>query len=56
MMLTIVRIDNGIVTCELEDGTLIDIAQRWFDNNIKENDKIEFDICNNKTDNANFVE
>ena len=45
MMLRIVRIDNGIVTCELEDGTLIDIAQMWFDN-IKENDKIEFEIEN----------
>ena len=44
MMLTIVRIDNGIVTCELEDGTLIDIAQMWFDKNIKKNDEIEFDI------------
>ena len=35
MKLTIIRIDNGIVTCELEDGTIIDIAQRWFDKNIK---------------------
>lgn len=48
MSLTIIRIDNGIVTCELEDGTLIDIAQRWFDKDIKENDKIEFDINNKK--------
>ena len=48
MTLTIVRIDNGIVTCELEDGTLIDIAQMWFDKSIKENDKIEFDINNKK--------
>lgn len=46
MSLTIIRIDNGIVTCELEDGTLIDIAQRWFNKDIKENDKIEFDIEN----------
>ena len=44
MKLTIIRIDNGIVTCELDDGILIDIAQRWFDRNIKENDEIEFDI------------
>ena len=44
MSLTIIRIDNGIVTCELEDGTLIDIAQRWFDKEIKKNDTIEFDI------------
>ena len=44
MTLTIVRIDNGIVTCELEDGTLIDIAQRWFDKAVKECDEIEFDM------------
>lgn len=48
MKLTIIRIDNGIVTCELEDGTLIDIAQRWFDKNIKENEEIEFDITTNR--------
>lgn len=44
MKLIIIRIDNGIVTCELEDGIIIDIAQRWFDKNIKENDEIEFDV------------
>lgn len=46
MKLIIIRIDNGIVTCELEDGTIIDIAQRWFDQTIKEGDKIEFDVNN----------
>ena len=50
MSLTIIRIDNGIVTCELEDGTIIDIAQLWFDKTIKVGDKIEFDV-NNKSDN-----
>ena len=44
MTLTIVRIDNGIVTCELEDGTLIDISQMWFDKTVKECDEIEFDM------------
>lgn len=48
MKLIIHRIDNGIVTCELEDGTLIDIARKWFTNDIKENDVIEFDINEHK--------
>lgn len=44
MKITIIRIESEIVTCELEDGSIIDIAQRWFDKNIKENDEIEFDV------------
>lgn len=46
MKLIIIRIDNGIVTCELEDGTIIDISQRWFAQTIKEGDEIEFDVSN----------
>lgn len=44
MKLTIIRIEDEIVTCELEDGSLLDIARRWFNNNIKEQDVIEFDV------------
>ena len=47
MKLTIIRIDNGVVTCELEDGSILDVAQRWFAQNIKEGDEIEFDVNNN---------
>lgn len=43
MKLTITRIEQGIVTCELEGGTIIDIARRWFTNDIKVGDNIEFD-------------
>lgn len=44
MSLIIIRIENRIVTCELEDGTIIDIARRWFAEDIQEGDKIEFNI------------
>ena len=50
MKLTIIRIESGLVTCELEDGSILDIAQRWFDKSIKVGNEIEFDI-NSKSDN-----
>lgn len=48
MKLTIIRIENHVVTCELEGGGLIDIAKRWFSQDIKENDVIEFDVAYKK--------
>ena len=44
MKLTIIRIEENIVTCELEDSGLIEIARMWFSSNIEENDIIEFDV------------
>ncbi len=44
MKLKIIRIEKRIVTCELEDGTLIDIARRWFSEDIQKDDTIEFDV------------
>ena len=49
MKLTIIRIENHVVTCELEGGGLIDIAKRWFSQDIKENDVIEFDATKNES-------
>ena len=46
MKLKIIRIEDYIVTCELEGGTIIDIAKRWFTQDIKEEDIIEFDVTN----------
>lgn len=46
MKLTILRIENRIVSCQLDNGTIIDIARRWFTEDIQEGDTIEFDICN----------
>lgn len=48
MKLTIIRIENHVVICELEGGGLIDIAKRWFSQDIKENDVIEFDVTDKK--------
>ena len=48
MKLTITRIEKRIVTYELEDGTRIDIARRWFTDDLKEGDNIEFDVIDCK--------
>lgn len=48
MNLTIIRIENRIVTCELDDGTIIDIARRWFSEDIQVDDVIEFDVTKDK--------
>ncbi len=44
MKLKIIRIENSIVTCELNTGTIIDIALRWFTDEIQEGDVIEVDV------------
>ena len=46
---TILRIENRIVNCQLDNGTIIDIARRWFTEDIQEGDTIEFDMhdCKN---------
>lgn len=45
MKLTIVRIENRIVTCSIdkEPCSFIDIARRWFAEDIQEGDTIEFE-------------
>ena len=48
MKLKINRIEDGVVTCELEDGTLLDVAKRWFAKGIQEGDEIEFDVNDHK--------
>ena len=48
MKLTITRIEKRIVTCELEDGTRIDIDRRWFADDLEEGDNIEFDVIDCK--------
>ena len=48
MKLEILRIEHRVVTCQLEDGTLIDVARRWFSEDIQEGDTIEFDVTEKK--------
>lgn len=49
MKLTILRIESRIVNCQLDNGTIIDIARRWFTEDIQEGDTIEFDMQYNST-------
>ena len=44
MKLTILRIESEIVNCQLDNGSIIDIARRWFAEDIQEGDTIESDI------------
>ena len=48
MKLKIIRIENHVVTCELDGGGLIDIAKRWFSRDIKVDDIIEVDVTTEK--------
>lgn len=42
MKLRIIRIDEKVVTCELEDYGLLDISKQWLSQNIKVGDVIDF--------------
>lgn len=44
MKFTILRIDKRIVTGELDDGTIIDVARKWFTEDIEEGGTIEFSV------------
>lgn len=44
MKITIVRIENKVVTCKIEDDeTLIDIDRKWLSKDIKVGQVIEFE-------------
>ncbi len=46
MQLTILRIENEIVRCQLDTGMFLDIARRWFTEYIQDGDTIELDLHN----------
>lgn len=48
MKLTIIRIEKDIVTCEIDDGTIIDLERNLFSKDIEINDVIEFDSTKSK--------
>lgn len=50
MKLTILRIEEEIVNCQLDSGSIIDIARRWFPKDIQEGNIIEFDMQDCKKD------
>lgn len=51
MKLEIIRIEARLVTCELDCGGLIDIAKRWFTEDIQVGDTIEFEYIPYKNKN-----
>ena len=48
MKLKIIRIEENVVTCEIDGETSIDIGRRWFNQDINVNDEIEFDVIDKK--------
>lgn len=52
MKLTIIRIEDHVITCELEDGGLIDIGRQWLFDDIKLGDTIDADIDTETAENA----
>ena len=44
MRLRIIRIEENVVTCEIDGDTLIDIGRIWFNQDIHVDDEIEFDV------------
>ena len=50
MKLTIIRVEENIVICELEGGGIIEIAKMWFTEKIQENDIIEFDVTSKSSE------
>ncbi len=44
MLVNIIRIEDSIVSCQLEDGHILDIDKRWLPDNIKINDEVDFNV------------
>lgn len=47
MTIKIIRIEEHIVTCELDSGGLIDIGRQWLSQNIQVGEIIEFEYNKN---------
>ena len=50
MKLTVLRVENEITNCQLDNGTIIDIARRWFMDDLQEGDTMELDMHNCNVD------
>lgn len=48
MQLTILWIENEIVNCQLKDGSVINIARKWFMEDIQEGDTIKLNTHSHK--------
>lgn len=50
MQLKIIQIENRIVDCQLDNGMIINIARRWFVDDIQEGDVIEINMSDKHTE------
>lgn len=44
MKLKVLKIDNRVVTLQFDTGLVVDVARRWFTEDIQEEDSIELNI------------
>ena len=44
MKIKVIRIESQVITCELEDGSIIDLERQIISDDIKIGDIIEFDV------------
>lgn len=44
MQIKIIRVEKQVVSCELEDGHILDIDRRWLGDDIKEGDILDFNV------------
>lgn len=44
MKVQIIRIEKNIVSCQLEDGHILDIDRKWLPEDIKIDDELDFNV------------
>lgn len=44
MKVHIIRIEEKVVSCQLEDGHILDIDRKWLPDDIKIDDEIDFNV------------
>ena len=44
MKVQIIRIEENVVSCRLEDGHILDIARQWLPDDIRLDDEVDFNV------------
>lgn len=44
MKVQIIRIEESVVSCQLEDGHILDIARQWLPEEINVDDELDFNV------------
>lgn len=44
MKIQVIRIEGSVVSCQLEDGHILDIDKRWLPENVKVDDELDFNV------------